>query len=228
MDLVKTSTDKTIIPAAECNATGDACKGGNAELKSYKDSGLSEAISLIKERNKDDPEHENTLKEIDMDKGKNLRFGIDVILQQNGTVNKHIPLNLINKQLDYKGEIDYSHENDEKGASDRESDDCIDNEIEECDTGTSNSSLAALGLHPQLSVLIRSNNSASFGSNLSLFPPSLQMGAVGLHWSSVNDVRKDRFGCKYRTSKVISLTLCLLGNLSAFLSSADCFQNQSF
>ena len=205
MDLVKTSTDKTIVPAAECLATGDTsdtCKGDNAELKSYKDSGENEAINLIKERNKDDQEHENTLKEIDMDKGKNLRFGIDFILQQNGNVNKHIPLNLINKQLDYKGEIDYSHDNDEKDLSDRESDDCIDNEIEECDTGTSSSSLAALGLHPQLSVLIRSNNTASFGSNLSLFPPSL-MGAVGLHWSSVNDVRKDRFGCKYmaRTSK---------------------------
>ena len=200
MDLVKTSTDKNIVPAAERLATcdtSDACKEDDAKLKSYKDSGESEAINLIKERNKDDPEHENTLKEIDMDKGKNLRFGIDVILQQNGTVNKHIPLNLINKQLEYKGEVDYTHDNDEKDVSDRESDYCIDNEIEECDTGTSSSSLAALGLHPQLSVLIRSNNSASIGSNLSLFPPSLQMGAVGLHWSSVNDVRKDRFGCKY-------------------------------
>ena len=211
MDLVKTSTDKTIVPAAEYNATsdtGDTCKEDDAEVKSYKVSGESEAINLIKERNQDDPEHEKTLKEIDMDKGKNLRFGIDVILQQNGNVNKHIPLNLINKQLDYKGEIDYSHDNDEKDASDRESDDCIDNEMEECDTGTSSSSLAALGLHPQLSVLIRSNNSASFGSNLSLFPPSLQMGAVGLHWSSVNDVRKDRFGCKYRTSESFLLETC--------------------
>ena len=181
--------DKT----CDCNNKDDSEKG----IRTSKANTNCEILNLAKETKKDkDTELESKFDHFDQNRTKNLRFGIDVILKENGSVNKKIPLNFIDNQRSFKSESDDCHKVVDNDLSDRESDANIDNEFEDNDVVTSRSSLAVLGLHPQLSVLIRSNNSVSFGSDMSFYPPSLQMGTVGLHWSSVNDVRKDRFGCK--------------------------------
>lgn len=125
----------------------------------------------------------------DQETCKNLRFGIDFILKDNDTVNKNLPLTAHNTE----SENEINDKDDEFSDVDSElngENDCESNDI------ITSSSLSVFGLHPQLSVLIRSHHGAPLGTDLRLFPAALQMGGVGLQWSSVNDVRKDRFGCK--------------------------------
>ena len=152
----------------------------------------SQSLSLVKK----------SQTEIDLDpkRSKKLRFGIDVILKEHGTFNRNLPFRCSETQPNFKTEQALSQDGIDKedlDISDGERSDVnVDTDVEENDVA-SRSSLSLFGLHPQLSVLVRSQNNTAVGANLNFFPPSLQLGSVGLQWPSVNDVRKDRFGCKY-------------------------------
>ena len=126
--------------------------------------------------------------------GSNLRFGIDFILKDIETADKPLPLTC-KKRSTETFESDRNSVDKGPELSDDGSDVNADNASEGNEVISSNSSLNLFG-YPQLSVLIRSNNAATQGPELRVFPPSLQIGAVGLQLTSFNDVRKDRFGCK--------------------------------
>ena len=127
--------------------------------------------------------------------GSNLRFGIDFLLKSSES--SDAPLQLTCKKRD-KQNVE-SHRNSfdkESELSDAESEVTTEKDDDGQELISSSSSLNLFG-YPQLSVLIRQNNVSAQGPELRLIPPSLQFGAVGLHMSSLNDVRKDRFGCEY-------------------------------
>ena len=131
---------------------------------------------------------------IEQKRSKTLRFGIDFILKDNEPSDKVLPLTST-ERVSEKCESDNNNCDKDLDLSDAGSDVNTDNDSEGNDVISSTSSLNVFG-YPQLSVLIRSNNTATLGPEFRVFPPSVQIGAVGLQLSSFNDVRKDRFGCE--------------------------------